>query len=336
MRIIVLYNAPTLADDDRDYASEAGVLESVEAVSAALSRAGHQVRPLATGDSLAELALHLEAAADTDVIVNLCEGFAGSSAGEPVVAGLLELSGISYTGSPPDCLALVRDKARTKWLLRGAGLPTADFLRVRRDDAVPAADAHALLALGPAIVKPAAEDASLGLGPDSVVTDFVSLERQVAAVRARYGDVLIERFIAGREFNVGIVALPVPRVLPLAEIEFQASPSLPWPIVTYDAKWVAAGSADRATPVRCPAVAEPALAERLKSAGLSAFQCTGCRDYARVDLRVDPSGQVFILEVNGNPDIGPTAGLARALRADGLDYDVFVRQLVETTHSRRR
>jgi D-alanine-D-alanine ligase len=333
--VLVLYNAPTLPPDDQDFASEAGVLESVEAVVFALSRAGHRVRQSPAGDSPAELLLKLEMGGDVDVIVNLCEGFGGLPAAEPHVAGLLELGGAAYTGSPPDCLSLARNKARTKWLLRGAGLPTAEFLLVGRGDSLDRRAAEELLQRGPAIVKPAAEDASLGLGSDSVVADLPALEQQVRAVHGRYGDALVEQFIAGREFNVGIVALPKPVALPLAEIEFQSDPSLRWPIVTYDAKWATGSGADRATPVRCPADVDAGLAARIQSIGLRAFQLTGCRDYARVDIRVDQAGQPFILEVNANPDLGPSAGLARAVRASGMDYDAFIARLVETARGRR-
>ena len=240
------------------------------------------------------------------------------------MAGILELLGLPYTGSGPECLALVRHKARTKWLLQGAGVSTAAFLLLNAaEKAVPREAVERLLALGPLIVKPAAEDASLGLSTDSVVTDLAALERQTDSIRSRYGDVLIEQFIAGREFNVGIIALPEPQALPLAEIDFQAAGTRPqkWQIVTYDAKWSPDSDEDRATPVRCPAEVEPDLADRLRQAALAAFRLTGCRDYARVDLRVDSQGRAFVLEVNGNPDIGPQAGLARALRASGMDYD---------------
>jgi D-alanine-D-alanine ligase len=328
VRIALLYNEPTLPSDHPDYAQEAGVLEAVEAFTRALA-GPHQVLPLGAGAAADELLSRLRGAA-ADVVVNLCEGFAGASAGEAHVASLLELAGVSYTGSGPECLSLVRDKARTKWLLAGAGVATPEFAVVDRSAGL--AGAEALLRLGPAIVKPAAEDASLGITPASVVADAEALARQVELVHARYGPALVERYIDGREFNVGIVALPEVQVLPLAEVEFTAD--LPQRIVSYDAKWATGSQHWQGTPVRCPAEVDPPLADSIRAAALDAYRVTGCRDYARVDLRVDAAGGVYVLEVNANPDSGPSAGLARALAAAGIDFDEFAERLVATSHKR--
>ncbi|HEV2971738.1 MAG TPA: hypothetical protein VGY55_17300 [Pirellulales bacterium] len=333
MDVAILFNDPTLPREHPDYAQEAGVLESVEAFRTALRAAGHGVREVGVRDSIAPL-LDSLSAERPDVIVNLCEGFAGQTAGEAHLAAVLELSGIPYTGSPPECLALVRDKARTKWLLRGAGLPTAPFVRLNPGELFAREPFSTWLSAGPLFVKPASEDASLGIGPDSVVTDWESLERQVETVSRQYGSVLVEQFIDGREFNVGVIALPNVECLPLAEIEFRTDASSRWPIVTYEGKWSAGSAADRATPVRCPADAKPVLAGSIRAAALTAYQVTGCRDYARVDLRVDRSGNIFILEVNANPDAGPNAGLARALAAAGIEYESFIERLIETAAAR--
>jgi D-alanine-D-alanine ligase len=269
------------------------------------------------------------------VVVNLFEGFAGVGRGEALVAGWIEALGHGLTGSDPAALELVRDKARVKWLLRGAGLPTADFVLVAPDRPLPRAALAALLAAGPAIVKPAHEDASLGIGPHSVVSDEAALEEQIAQVRASYGGVLVERFIAGREFNAAVVALPEPRLLPLAEIEFAAALSPRERLVTYAAKWDAGSAADLATAPRCPARVDEALGQRIEQVALAAFEATGCRDYARVDMRVADDESIYILEINGNPDIGPSAGFARALGAAGMAYDEFVDRLVRNAAGRR-
>ena len=333
MDIAILFNEPTLPPDHADYDQEAGVLESVTAFECALSSAGHGVRQIGITDSVATVIEGI-IGKRPDVIANLCEGFAGHTGGEAHLAGLLELLDVPYTGSPPECLALVRDKPRTKWLLRGAGLPTAPFVCVKPGERLPKQPLSTWLNRGPLFVKPASEDASLGIGPESVVTDWPALERQVETVAARYGAVLMEPYIDGREFNVGVIELPELQCLPLAEIEFQVSDELGWPIVTYEGKWTTNSAADRATPVRCPPEVEPALAESIRAVALAAYRVTGCRDYARIDLRADRSGNIFILEVNANPDAGPRAGLARMLQAAGIGYDSFVERLVATTAAR--
>jgi len=335
LQVVVLYNQPQLPESDPDWASEAGVLETVDAVTAALPARGHGVRRVAVGSSAAEIVEALAVGPATDVVLNLCEGLGGTGAGEASVAGLVELCGLPLTGSPPDCLALVRDKARTKWLLQGAGLPTAPFFYLAPGDRLPREGLEAMLAAGPCLIKPAKEDASLGISQQSVVADLQGLGRQVAAIQGRYGDVLVEQYIPGREFNVGIVALGEPVVLPMAEIEFGSPAENPWRLVTYDAKWTP-GSADYAsTPVACPARVEPALAARMERAALAAFRLTGCRDYGRVDFRVDSGGGAYILEVNANPDLSPSAGFARGLSVAGLNYDDFIERLIQSAAARR-
>jgi D-alanine-D-alanine ligase len=334
LEVLLLYNQPMLPTDDPDWASEAGVLESVEAVTAALLARGHRVRHLAVGSSPAELLESLAHLAPPDVVFNLFEGLSGVGRGESEIAGLVELLGHPLTGSPAECLALVRDKARTKWLLAGAGLPTPAFELIGEGDPIDSAKLAALLTEGPLIVKPAHEDASLGIGPESIVTDLPAAVRQIEVVRRRYGPVLVEQFIVGREFNAAFVALPEPELMPLSEIEFSGPEPPGWRIVTYDAKWATGSAADRATPSHCPARVERATAQRIGQIALAAFRLTGCRDYARVDLRMDAQGRVYVLEVNGNPDIGPDDGFFRAVNLAGYSYEEFIERLVQTAFAR--
>jgi D-alanine-D-alanine ligase len=333
-QIALVYNAPALSPDDRNYASEAGVLESVVALKSALAEAGHSTIEIPAADSLGDIMQRL-AQFQPDVVANLCESWRGVSAHEPHFATLFELLGLPYTGSSPECLALVRDKARTKQLLKGAGIATADFLEIPVGQQPLENPLRRWVAEGPVFVKPAREDASLGISFASVTSDWAALEEQVALTHEKYGAALTERYIEGREFNVGIVELPELTVLPLAEIEFRTSANAKWPILTYDGKWSHNSNDDLATPVRCPANVEADLARHIEQTALAAYRVTGCRDYARVDLRMDSSGQVFVLEVNANPDIGPDAGFARMLRARGIRYEEFANRLIANAFRRR-
>lgn len=346
MRVAILYNQPALDPTNPDYAQEAGVMESVEAIAAALVARGHQQRlvgvPVASfGETRASRAACLRTVAEqlaqppVDVAVNLCESWRGDCAGESWAATLLEILGLPYTGSPPDCLALVRDKARTKRLLDGHGLPTAPAIVADEDGIYDETAAAALLGGGaPVIVKPAAEDASLGIDESSVVVDLAMLRVRVSGVAQRYGKVLIERFIDGREFNVALAMLPTPECLPLAEIVF-ADDIARWRVLTYRAKWESGGDADRATPVQCPAAVDASLAKRLRETALRAAAAVGCRHYSRVDLRVDADANIFILEVNGNPDLSPRAGFARAWAAAGRAYTDFIDRLLQVSQAER-
>jgi D-alanine-D-alanine ligase len=186
----------------------------------------------------------------------------------------------------------------------------------------------------PVIVKPESEDASLGIDQTSVVTDHSTLAERVARVRFQYGPrVLIEEFLPGAEFNVGILELENPVALPVAEVVY--TPQLgQWPILSYVAKWASGSAEDLASPVRCPAYIEPELSTRLSEIAIAAFRVTGCRDYARVDLRLDSQGAPHILEVNPNPDLDPHAGFARALGASGRDYGDTLADLVRHAQAR--
>ncbi|HEY2881299.1 MAG TPA: GNAT family N-acetyltransferase [Pirellulales bacterium] len=326
-RVTVLYNALALPEGHRDFASEVGVLESVAAVCESLATLGHEMTKLAAGSSIAALVGRLEAS-QPDVVTNLCESFAGRADREPHVASLLELLNIPFTGSPPECLRLTHDKPLTKRLLTAANVPTAEFVEVCNGQPLPGEPLQAWLQQSPLFVKPAREDASLGIESASVCTNWESLVRQVAAIQQRFGDVLVERYIAGREFNVGIIELPDLQMLAISEVEFQTGDELPWPILTYAGKWSPESKECRSTPIRCPAAIERDLAGQLEKLAITAYIATQCRDYARVDFRVDEQGRIFVLEVNANPDIGPTAGFARMLAPAGISYQDFVRRLV--------
>jgi D-alanine-D-alanine ligase len=333
LNILIAYNEPTLSRDSPDWASEAGVLESVTSVEDSLSRQGHRVQRLGIR-SLEGLLHDLPQVKQADVVFNLFEGLGGVSRGEAEVAGLFELAGYPLTGSPSACLSLVRDKPRTKWLLAGASVPTANFEFVPAVGEIDCPRLEALVNEGPTIVKPAHEDGSLGIGPESIVDELDALVRQVERVRGRYGAVLVERFIVGREFNVAIIDFGEPRALPLAEIEFRGSERDGWQIVTYDAKWSVGSEADRATPSRCPAHVDDATSRRIADVALDAYRLCGCRGYARVDLRLGRDGAVYVLEMNANPDIGPSAGFEKSLVTSGIAYDEFLDRLVRSTFER--
>jgi len=187
----------------------------------------------------------------------------------------------------------------------------------------------------PVIVKPALQDASVGVDQGSVVTNQDQLSIKVEAVLARYGPpVLVERFIEGREFNVALIETPDLRALPVSEILFLEKDASYWPIVTYDAKWKTGSRECQATPSRCPAEIDAALAERLMHLARQAYRLTGCRDYARVDFRVSESNEPFLLEVNPNPDFSPDAGFASSLRAAGLTQAQLAVDLVRQAAAR--
>jgi D-alanine-D-alanine ligase len=326
-----LYNQPVLPESHPDAESEHEVLATVETVSEHLEEAGFEVARLGVGRDPAALFGGLRKH-QPDVVFNLFEGIADHGSGtEGHVAGLLEWLDIPFTGCPSQTLCLARSKHLTKHLLQGAGLPTPQFFVVD-DLPVPGCPLE-----WPVIVKPAQQDASVGLDQGSVVTDQFHLSERVAALLESYGPpVLVEEFIRGRELNVGLIAAPELRVLPISEIKFVEKDPEYWPIVTYDAKWKPGSRDYEATPALYPAAVSPRLAERLAELASRAFHLLGCRDYARVDFRLRPTGKPYILEVNPNPDFSPSAGLAGGLASAGLTHAQFTVELVHAALARGR
>jgi D-alanine-D-alanine ligase len=265
-----------------------------------------------------------------DVLINLCEGFRGRPQLEANVAAALELLEAPFTGNSSRTLALCQDKYKTKAILNAHGLPTA------KARLMTAAEEINDLRF-PLFVKPNAEDASLGIHADSVVADQESLLRQVDRLLRTYQQpVLVEEFIDGREFNVAVFDNHELQPLPVSEIDFSGMPASAPRICSYEAKWFEDHEFYSHTVPICPAKIGEETRAKLQATALAAFRATGCRDYARVDFRMDRDGNAAILEVNPNPDISLNAGYARALKAFGLDYKMFWHQLIENALRRKR
>jgi D-alanine-D-alanine ligase len=327
-RILVLHNEPTLPADHPDADAEYDILDTADAVVRHLQEAGLAAGRFGFVDDARAL-IQGVSAFEPDAIFNLYEGTAAWGNSEAYAAGVLDLLRVPYTGSPPAVLLLARSKPLTKHLLAGAGLSTAPFVVLDGTAAVPSNPLT-----WPVIVKPAHEDASVGIDQSSVVTTQEALIDRVAYLRRHYGPgVLIEQFIRGREFHV-----PVwdrgdgPRVLPFTEIFFlgQNDPDPIWPIVSFDAKWKPDSRDYKSTPAKNPADVDDELFRRVADLAVRAFELTGCRDYARIDFRVDEQGTPYILEVNPNPCISPLAGIAEALTSSKISFGEFVIDLVKS------
>lgn len=297
---------------------------TLDAVTEALRADGHTVRAVPVARDLA-WAVHI-APDRCDLAVNLCEGVEGDARLESAVAGAVELAGVPLAGSGSWTLALGLRKPAVNALLSAAGLPVPAWFVARRGAPLPSE-----LPGFPAICKPAEEDASIGIEQGSVVRTRGELLERLTTMHARWRDVVVQRFVDGRELNVGIVA---GRTLPVAEIDFSATPAGDWRLITYESKWTPGSADDLAAVPVCPANIAPALAAELGELARQAWQLVGGAGYGRVDFRVDAEGRAWILEVNANPDLAPEAGLARMARAAGIDYATLVRQLCDAALGR--
>ena len=285
------------------------------------------------GNSVVRIPVHPDAKwvdklrrARVDLVFNLCESIDGVAVLEPAVISVLELLGLPYTGSSSWTTALCLRKHIVNSALERAGLPVPKFSVVRRGGAIPSVGF-------PAICKPAAEDASIGVEQRSVVRTSRELAERVSSMLERWDEVLVQRFVQGREVNVGIVG---DAVLPIAEIDFGRMPKGMWRIVTYRSKWEDGSDEDVGAAPLCPARLPAGVAAQLRKIAVAAWRIVGGAGYGRVDLRIDERGRPWILEVNANPDFSPTAGLARMARVAGIDYGALVRQICELGLQRAR
>jgi D-alanine-D-alanine ligase len=261
-----------------------------------------------------------------DLAFNMCEGIDGIAALESAVISVLELFKIPFTGATSYTAAVCLRKHVINGLLEKSGLPIPRFTVGRRGDP--------LVSVGyPAIVKPAAEDASLGVEQRSVVRNSRQLAERTTAMLEVWDELLVQRYVDGREVNVGILG---DTVLPIAEIDFSHMPRGRWRIVTYQSKWETGSVDDLGTVPRCPARLPSKVANEVRRVALRAWRLVGGCGYGRVDLRIDANGQPWILEVNANPDIAPDAGLARMARVAGIEYGPLIRSICELALTRSR
>ena len=261
-----------------------------------------------------------------DVAFNMCEGIDGVAELEPPVIAVMELLGIPFTGSSSYTTSLCLRKHVVNALLSHAGLPVPPWITVRRGGRVRSVGY-------PAIVKPAAEDASIGVEQRSVVRTARALRARCEAMLESFDEVIVQRYIEGRELNIGIVG---ETVLPISEIDFANMPKGMWPIVTYRSKWEKGCDEDLGSVPQCPADLPVRVANEARRVALEAWRQVGGKGYARVDMRVDSDGRPWILEVNANPDIAPDAGLAGMARVAGVEYGALMRQICELGIARGR
>ena len=325
----IAYNAyDPVTERKQERASEESVEQMAKEVLTAVTELGYMAFILPLHKSFINFLNRLKDL-NADVLINLCEAFAGHPQLEANVAAAFELLGVAFTGNDSRTLALCLNKFKTKAVLKSCGLPTAPARLVDAPDTK-------LDFPFPVIVKPNTEDASLGVSAESVVTDAEGLAKQVQRILDVYEQpALVEAFIEGREFNVAVFEDAKPEALPVSEIDFSKMPEGQSHILSYEAKWLPDDILYETTPPICPAQIDDALKAKLQDAAVRAFQAVGCRDYARVDFRMDKKGKIYILEVNPNPDISLNAGYARALGAAGIEYKAFWKKLIVKTLARR-
>ena len=330
MAVAVAFNADShrkLHLNPHELAAEDEVRDTAEEVAAIL------------GADLVGVGDDLNAALDVlrsyELVFNLCEGVLGNPRFEMHFALALEMLGIPFTGCDPVAVALCIDKPRVKKLLRAAGLPAPEGRSVSSTD-----ELEELLSMPRGegsewIVKPAFEDAGIGIDETSVAQSSDQLRTACMHVLEHYRQpALVERFITGAEYNVAIYE---GRVLPPGEVVFDPRLAPRSRVVGWKAKWASGSFEDLATVSRVPALLDPADAAQIQKICFDAWQLLGIGGYCRFDLRRDETtGETFIIDVNPQPDIGRGTGFRKALDAAGTSFPDFLQTLMMAARRRRQ
>lgn len=328
LKVGILFNLPMKPrwGEEIDYLAEEEIIDQVNAIQDALAKLGLHYQLFPLKDDIEGVIRALKVYRP-DVVVNLAEGFMGKSSLEMHVPSILEILRIPYTGSTPLTLGLCQDKGLAKAVLKANDIPTPKYQVMEKNESPRGLRF-------PLIVKPLREDASIGISRRSFVKNIADLEKQVKYVNNIYNQpALVEEYISGREFNVSILGNEEPTVLPISEIifEFEEEPK----IVDYAAKWLRDSDEYIRTKPMCPAGLSDDLRDRVAEAALKAYRALGCRDYARIDMRLEnETGILYVLEVNPNPDLSPEAGFARSLKAAKIPFEEFIEKIIYFALSR--
>jgi D-alanine-D-alanine ligase len=328
MKVVLLHGA------DAAEPPEDPVLGQIEST---LRELGHESTRVAVAGAVEPVIAALRAT-DPALVFNLAESFDGKSALESNVAALLNLIGLRYTGSSPAGLLMAGDKSLTKMVLGFQKVLTPQFASVFRG-----ALGHVGDLKFPLIVKPPQEDASLGITSKSVVRDIKELFGTMDSLQREFqSPVLVEEFVEGREFYVGVLGNVNPQALPVIELDFSAFPADRPKVASYEAKWGEGGTGGTSetgaefagTKSVFPTDLTPELAERMQAVAVAAFNALRLRDYGRVDLRVTPDEQIYVIEVNPNCYLERSGEFARSAAEAGIAHPQLVERIMELAMAR--
>ena len=290
-------------------------VSALDAANGRLLPASEEERSALPAEAVEKLPASSTSAVANAVAINEAEvvfiALHGGAGEDGTIQALLELAGKPYTGSGVLASAIAMDKATSKKLFLQGGIPTPEWILLSSGDELPALHAESLGGY-PLIVKPNTEGSTVGL---TVVTRAED-QPDAITLAAEYGpDVLIERFIPGRELTVAVLG---GEALPVVEIKPQGGH------YDYEHKYTAGMSE-----YFCPADLPEPLAERIRDLVLRAARALGCRGVSRVDFRLSPANEPFCLEVNTIPGMTPTSLVPMAARARGLSYDQLVGRMLD-------
>jgi len=326
MKVAIVYNKKKIDENDvinifgmitKEHYSE----KTVEKVAKSLEKGGHSVKIIEGGmnfiEEMKDFMPRVVSGERPGMVFNMAYGIQGQNRYTHVPA-MLEMLGIPYVGSGPEAHSVVQDKVMTKIVLQKNNIPTPGFWvfstsEDKFDDLI-----------FPVIVKPKMESTSMGM---EVVDNWNDLRKAVAKQIEKFSqDILVEQFIPGREFAVGLLGNGNHiEILPIVEIDLKGDPNK---IQTLDDK--------KSTPLDkiCPAKLTEQQEKEIKKISLESFKKLGLNDFARVDLRMDKNGNVYILELNSMASLGVTGSYVHAAKSAGYSYDSLINKILDTAAMR--
>lgn len=331
-----LVDLDCLDDHPFDCFAELDCKETIQSVEGALRSRGHDVILLETNQDFAEKLK----AARPEIVFNIAEG-RGGDAREAQVPAICEFYRIPYTGSGVSALSMCLDKAITNHVLTFHGILVPPFQVFHtRDEGLLLEDEY------PYIVKLLHEGSSMGLSRKSVVLDEASLREQADyLINTYHQPALVQKFITGREFNVGILGNGDPITLPITEVKF----SDPYDIVTFVPDDEVLAMIERKCGEKylddqlkggiprqavCPAKISPEIASWISQTAIKAFKAMGCRDWCRIDFRLGDDGRLYLLELNPIAGIAPGYWLPNSAAVALMDYDELINTILNIAWKR--
>jgi D-alanine-D-alanine ligase len=293
--------------------TEADVMES-------LMRLGHSVETLAVFDDVTHIVEKLNTCVP-DVVFNLSESFRHNRAHEPNIPALLELMKVRYTGSGPDGLLLCKDKAITKKVLAYHHIRLPGFVVSHRPSPLRRLKRFKF----PAFVKPLSEESSDGISKASFARDEREAIERAQFIHQKFEcDALIEEYIEGRELYISVLGSRRLTVFPPREVFFDHMPADVPKFATYHAKWNDAYRQKWGITNGAAKELAPDVEKDLRKIARNIYGWLKIRGYGRLDVRLTPEGELFLIEVNPNPSLSQDEDFAQSAAAAGMDYDGLI------------
>jgi D-alanine-D-alanine ligase len=299
-----------------------------EEIFEALGKLGHEpVYQVVDGRDQSLIAL---ARADADVIFNLTESYAGDDTKDMNIAAYLDLLDKPYTGAGPHALYLAQDKSLAKKIFAFHGIQSPFFATSYKGKVDHAHDVSF-----PLIVKPCSEDGSIGIDMGSVVESVKELMERIHYIHEEFDSpALIEEYIEGREIYAAVLGNENPEVLPMVELDLSKLPEGTPKIAGKEVKWEKDTEHYRVTKSAVAEDLDEKTAEKLSETALAAYQALKLRDYGRIDMRLTPKGEVYVIEANPNPWLSSGAEFHMAARKAGRTYTQLISEIVDLARAR--